>query len=123
MNVKELESIRKRALKSMEERGVGAKIVIKIDMGSAGVAAGALNVYQTILSELRKRSLKNAMVIRTGELGFDSMEPIMKVEIKGSPEVYYGKVTPEIASQIITEHVINGKVLDDYVISLKEEEV
>ena len=123
MNLKKLEEIREKTLKSMQERGVGAKILIKIDMGSSGIAAGSLEVYQTILTEIRKRSLKNVMVIQTGELGFDSMEPIVKVEIKGTPEVYYGKVNTGVAANIVTEHIINGKVLDEYVISLKEEEV
>ena len=122
MNLVELEKIRNDALKKMRERGIGAKNMIKVDMGSAGKAAGAGAVYHALLSEIHRRNLANVKVIQTGEMGFDSMEPMVKVEIKGSPDVYYGKVTEEVARNIVTEHIINGHILDENVISMRAAE-
>ncbi len=121
MNLQELEKIREKTLKAMRERGIGAKCVVKVDMGSAGMAAGAMEVYQTLLTEIRKRNVRDIVVLQTGELGMDAFEPIVSVNVKGKSEIYYGKVTPEIAVRIITDHIINGKILDEYVISIKEE--
>lgn len=122
MNLVELEKIRESTLKLMRERGIGAKYIIKVDMGSAGRAAGAGAVYHALLSEIHKRNLKNVKVIQTGEMGFDSMEPMVKVEIKGSSDVYYGKVDEDIARQVISDHVINGHILNDFVISMNAPE-
>ncbi len=119
MNLVELEKIREKTLKKMRERGIGAKHVIKVDMGSAGRAAGAGAVYHSLLSEIHQRNLKDVRVMQTGEMGFDSVEPLVKIEVKGAADVYYGKVTEELARQIVSEHIINGHILNDHVISMK----
>lgn len=46
----------------------------------------------------------------------DSWEPIVQVVVGETAPVTYGKVTPAAARQIMEQHVMDGKVVNDYVI-------
>jgi (2Fe-2S) ferredoxin len=40
------------------------------------------------------------------------------VEVGDQPKVTYGKVTPDVARQIMKDHVINGKPVENHVIPM-----
>jgi NADP-reducing hydrogenase subunit HndB len=57
-------------------------------------------------------------VTQTGCVGVCEKEPIVQVILGTNPKISYGKVTPEVAKQIIKDHVVNGKVVEKNVIQL-----
>jgi NADP-reducing hydrogenase subunit HndB len=51
------------------------------------------------------------IVRQTGNIGLDSMEPVVQVIIGENPKVTYAKVTPDVARRIMKEHVLDGQIV------------
>ena len=71
---------------------------------------------KAILEFIETRQLANTVVRQTGNIGLDSWEPIVQVQIGSDPQVTYGKVTPFAVTRILEEHVLGGKIVKDYLI-------
>ena len=112
----DLKKLREQAKEAMKTRSGDVKVTIFASMGTIGIAAGARGVIKAIISELEKRNFHDVEIIEGGSMGLDVEEPVITIERDGS-KTTYGKVTPEIAKQIVAQHVINGQVLSEYVIA------
>jgi NADP-reducing hydrogenase subunit HndB len=85
-------------------------------MGTCGIAAGARDTMKAILSQIEKDNLNDIVVTQTGCIGLCEREPIVQVVVGDSPKITYGKVTPNVAERILTEHVLGGKVVQEHVV-------
>ncbi|MEN6414322.1 MAG: (2Fe-2S) ferredoxin domain-containing protein [Veillonellales bacterium] len=92
----------------------GTKIII--GMGTCGIAAGAREVMSAVLDEIAKRHLQDVTVTQTGCIGMCEKEVLLDVVRPGEDRITYGKVTPELVPQIIAEHVVNGRILEELVV-------
>src|SRR5690606_14883105 len=93
-----------------------ARARIVVAMGTCGIAAGARETMKAILREIETGNLSDIVVTQTGCIGLCEWEPIVEVVVGDEPKVTYGKVTPERAGRILREHVVEGKVVSEYVI-------
>ena len=118
--LEELRKIREKAQKEMKLRESKHRVKVVIGMGTSGIAMGAREVMKTILDEVSKRDLSDVVVTQTGEKGLSSMEPVVDVIENGKPAVTYGNVDPEKARRIVAEHIVNGKVVNDYVVAREQ---
>jgi NADP-reducing hydrogenase subunit HndB len=90
---------------------------IKVGLSSCGIAAGAQTVFDLFAAEVKKRN----MTIRVGRCGCSGScfaEPLVEVCVHGLPPVVYGKVTREVAIRIIEEHVLQGRLVNDYIVDM-----
>jgi NADP-reducing hydrogenase subunit HndB len=85
-------------------------------MGTCGIAAGAREAMKAILSFIETENLSGILVKQTGCIGLCEWEPIVEVVVGEAPKVTYGKVSPEKAKRIMHEHVMDGKVVTEFVI-------
>jgi NADP-reducing hydrogenase subunit HndB len=85
-------------------------------MGTPGIAAGARETLKAVLGFIEEKHLTNITVRQTGNIGMDSWEPIVQVLVGEAAAITYGKVTPFVARQIMEEHVLGGKLVNDYVV-------
>jgi NADP-reducing hydrogenase subunit HndB len=115
-SLEDLKKIREEALKKREIKSAPGSIQIVVGMGTPGIAAGARETLKEILSLIEEKGLANITVRQTGNMGMDSLEPIVQIVIGESAPVTYGKVTPFVVRQIIEQHVLGGKVVSDYVV-------
>jgi NADP-reducing hydrogenase subunit HndB len=115
-SLEELKRVKEEAIKKQNQRQATGQIQVIVGMGSTGIAAGAAEVMKAILDVVEKESMTNVIVRQTGNLGMDSLEPIVQVIIGNEPRITYGKVTPDVAVRILMEHVRNGRIITDYVI-------
>jgi len=99
-------------------KAIQGKAQITVAMGTCGIAAGARETMKAILDTIEKDNLQDIIVSQTGCIGLCEKEPIVQVTIGEKPKVTYGKVTPEVARQIMREHVVEGKVLKNHVIPM-----
>ena len=117
----ELEAIRKKTLDSIvlrkEEEG-NTRVVV--GMATCGIAAGARPVMIEFVEELKRRNMTNVTVGQTGCIGVCRLEPIVEVYVKDQPKVTYVKMTPDTVARIITEHIVNGKVVEEFTIGAAE---
>jgi NADP-reducing hydrogenase subunit HndB len=91
-------------------------VLVTVGMGTCGIAVGALEVFQALESAIRAHELQHVVVGQTGCIGQCGHEPIVEVTVGDAPKVSYGGVTREIAGRIVKEHILDGRVVDEYVI-------
>ncbi len=91
-------------------------IRIIVGMGTCGIAAGAREVMTAVLDEVAKRELKNVTVHQTGCIGMCEKEVLVDIARPGEPRVTYGKVKPADVPKLVSEHVVNGRVVEELVV-------
>ena len=117
----ELEAIRQRTLEKVAMRKEGDDAVrVVVGMATCGIAAGARPVLNAFLEEVAKRELKNVTVSQTGCIGVCRLEPIVEVYVPGQEKVTYVKMTPDKVASIVSEHLVNGRVVTEYTIGAAE---
>jgi len=57
----------------------------------------------------------------TGCIGVCKLEPIVEVINADGTKVTYVKMTPEKASRVVAEHIVNGRVCQDLTIGAAEQ--
>ncbi len=113
----DLRNIREAAKKKMGLRENNYRVKIVVGMGTSGIATGAREVMKTFLDEIATLDINDVIVTQTGEKGLSSKEPVVDIIIDGKETVSYGNVDVEIARQILSEHVLGGNIVADYVIT------
>lgn len=115
-SLEDLKRIREQALLKRDAKIISGQKEINVGMGTVGIAAGARETLKAILQYIEEHNLIDVVVRQTGNIGLDSWEPIVQVTIGDKPKVNYGKVTPQAVRQIMKEHVVDGKVVKQYLI-------
>ncbi|MEG0752396.1 MAG: (2Fe-2S) ferredoxin domain-containing protein [Angelakisella sp.] len=92
---------------------------VVVGMATCGIAAGARPVLAAFTEEVSKRGLNHVSVQQTGCIGICQFEPVVEVLMPGQEKVTYVKVTPEMVSKIVTNHIVNGTPIAEYTIGAK----
>ena len=120
-SLEELRAIREKMKQQMDLRGPNEDhIRVVVGMATCGIAAGARPVLTAFLDEIEKRGLKNVTVSQTGCIGVCRLEPIVEVYVPGQEKVTYVKMTPDKVASIVSEHLVNGRVVTEYTIGAAE---
>ncbi|MCU0666472.1 MAG: (2Fe-2S) ferredoxin domain-containing protein [Candidatus Omnitrophica bacterium] len=90
---------------------------IKIGTSTCGLAAGAEEVYNAMVEEIKKKGL-DVEVKKCGCLGMCCVEPLVEVHVDGLPDVVYGKVDKEGAAKIVEKHICGGLLVKDHIYEL-----
>ena len=116
-SIEELKAIRDKARASVNVRGDNSEdIRIVVGMATCGIAAGARPVLHAFVEEINARGLSNVIVTQTGCIGVGQFEPVVEVYVPGKEKVTYVKMTPDLVPGIITEHIVNGRVVESQTI-------
>ena len=112
--LEDLKRIREEALEKRKVKTASGEIQVVVGMGTVGIAAGARDTLKAILEYIEQNNLSDILVRQTGNIGMDSFEPIVQVQIGDAAKVSYGRVTPDAARLIMKNHVQNGQVVAEY---------
>ncbi len=123
LKFEDLEKISQRVRKATLLREGAGRAKITVHMGTCGIAAGARKIMNTLLDEFQKRDIDDIILTNSGCAGLCSREPMATVEIKGETPVKYIDLTPDKIIRILTEHVIGGKVVEEYALAKGSERV
>ena len=119
-SLEELKTIRDKVRAELiirEEKTDSTKILV--NMATCGIAAGAKLVLNAFVEEIRKRGLKDVMVMQADCIGKCPYEPTVEVIIPGQEKVIYVEMTPEKVVRVVNEHIINNNVIDEFTIDAK----
>lgn len=119
-SIQELEKIRQEALEKVNLRKDRKGTRIVVGMATCGISAGARPVMMALLEEVKSRGLDDVVVTQTGCIGVCRLEPMIEVYKEGEDKTTYVELTAEKARRIILEHIVNGRVVDDYTIGAYE---
>ncbi len=120
----ELEAIRQKTLSRINLRKEDENEVIRVVVGMAtcGIAAGARPVMLAFMDEVGKRSLNHVTVSQTGCVGMCRLEPMVDVFVPGKEKVTYVHMTPEKVARVVAEHIVNGRVVEEFTIGAAEDQ-
>lgn len=115
-SISELQAIRARAKEAVNMRTDESATRVVVGMATCGIAAGARPVMLRFIEEVGRRNLDHVTVTQTGCIGMCRYEPIVEVFRPGEEKVTYANVNPDMVPRIITEHVVNGRPVEEYTI-------
>ncbi|MCP5104261.1 MAG: NADH-quinone oxidoreductase subunit F, partial [bacterium] len=87
---------------------------IKVGLATCGMAAGGETIYEEIKKELKENNLDTS-VNETGCLGMCYAEVLVEL-VDDTESHLYSKVTPDKVKRIITEHVVENKPVEEWII-------
>ena len=119
----ELEAIRQKTLSriNLRKEDENQSIRVVVGMATCGIAAGARPVMLAFMDEASKRSLNNVTVSQTGCIGMCRLEPMVDVYLPGQEKVTYVHMTAEKVARVVAEHIVNGRVVEEYTIGATED--
>ncbi len=116
MTLQELRALREQKRKEMKKRDLSDKTMqVVIGMGTCGIAAGAKDTLNAFIQELEEQQVSDVIVTQTGCMGLCYVEPTIEVIVPGMPNIIYGKVDPEVAKNIVRDHLMNKKMVSDHI--------
>jgi NADP-reducing hydrogenase subunit HndB len=119
--IEDLQKIREEMQSKISLRKDGGdSIRVVVGMATCGIAAGARPVLEALVDEVGRRQLKNVIVTQTGCIGVCRLEPIVEVFEKDKEKVTYVKMDPEMARTLVSEHLVNGRVVQAWTIGASE---
>jgi NADP-reducing hydrogenase subunit HndB len=108
-----------QAMLTLREGGYRAKVTVH--MGTCGIASGARKVMEVLLDEIRKNNVADVIVTTSGCAGLCSQEPMATVEFLNQAPVKYVLLDEEKAKRIFREHLMEGKIVEQYAIAMGSE--
>jgi NADP-reducing hydrogenase subunit HndB len=87
------------------------RVLIKVGMGTSGIASGAKQIMEFFIEELDKRNV-DAIVTQTGDMGYSYAEPTVEVKLPDQDPIVFGDVDQKKADDIIEKYIKNGELLD-----------
>ncbi len=116
----ELEAIRNKAKANVVLRKDDHAVRVVVGMATCGIAAGARPVMNAFMEEIARRNIEHVAVTQTGCIGVCRLEPIVEVYVPGEEKVTYVKMDPKKVPEIVSEHIVNGRVVSKYTIGAEE---
>lgn len=95
-NLDDLEQVKKEGLRLI----YSDKLKISVGMATCGIATGAQEVYDELKIGIEENRL-DAILTKTGCLGFCQKEPLVDVFIPGLPKLTYKEMTPDIVKELV----------------------
>ena len=116
MTLEELRQLRDKTKTQLNNRDIsGKEIQVIIGLGTCGIAAGAKETLDAFISALNDKKIDNVIVKQTGCMGLCYVEPTVEVCVPGMPNTIYGKVSADVASKIVEEHILGKKLVDAHI--------
>ncbi len=94
---------------------------VTVHMGTCGIAAGARTIMNTLMTAIGENKTDDVILTSSGCAGLCSQEPMMTVEVKDLSPVKYVYLDEEKTKKIFREHVIGGKPVAEYALSMGSE--
>ena len=116
-SLEELMALRDAAKAKMTTRDDSTAVTrVVVGMATCGIAAGARPVMNKFTEEIEKRNLTGVTVAQTGCIGMCQYEPIVEVTEPGKEKVTYVLMTPEKATKVVVDHLVNGNPVVEYTV-------
>jgi NADP-reducing hydrogenase subunit HndB len=123
LKIDDLQRIKEKVRKTTLLREGAGRVKVTVHMGTCGIAAGARKVMAAFIDEIEKSDVQDVLLTTSGCAGLCSREPMATVEVLGQPPVKYVDLTEEKTRKVFREHVLDGRVVDEYALAVGSERV
>ena len=86
-------------------------IQVKVAMATCGIASGARQVLEVIITECEKRKIP-VIVTQTGCMGYCYAEPTVEVTKPGQEPIVFGDITPLRAEELVSKYFAEDEMID-----------
>lgn len=117
----DLDQIGEKIKRTMLLREGSGRVKIIVHMGTCGIAAGARKIMKALMDEVEKADAKDILLTISSCAGLCSQEPMITIEEKDKPAVKYVELTAEKTQKIFAEHVLGGKIVNEYALAAGSE--
>ncbi len=93
---------------------------VMVGLATCGISAGGERVYKAFQDELQNTDF---VLKETGCIGMCYREVLVSVANGNGTNYLYGEVTPDRVKRIITEHVMDDKPIDEWLVSGENREI
>jgi NADP-reducing hydrogenase subunit HndB len=124
LSIGDLEKLREQTrekLRLRETGGIRGKVIVH--MGTCGIAAGARQVLAALLKIIEDKQIKDINVTTSGCAGLCSREPMATIELFGQAPIKYVDLNETKIGKIMEEHILKGKVVKEYALSIGSEKL
>ncbi|MBU0599455.1 (2Fe-2S) ferredoxin domain-containing protein [bacterium] len=119
----DLDKIREETKRTILLREGAGRARVIVHMSTCGIAAGARRIMKALMEEIDQKGIKDVLLMTSSCAGLCSREPMITVELKDEPPVKYVDITPEKIKRVFEEHVLGGKIVSEYALSVGSERV
>ncbi|MEW5723639.1 MAG: (2Fe-2S) ferredoxin domain-containing protein [Thermodesulfobacteriota bacterium] len=117
LKLEDLKRIKKRVQEGTALRQGGNTVRVTVHMGTCGIASGAREVMEALMDEISLTDRQDIAVTTSGCIGICSEEPLVTVELLGQEPIRYHFVDKNKMRQIFRQHVLDGKVQEEFVLA------
>jgi NADP-reducing hydrogenase subunit HndB len=121
LKLEDLAKIKEKVKTSTGLREGGYQAKVTVHMGTCGIASGARKVMQVLMDEVTQHDIKDVILTTSGCAGLCSREPMATVELRGEAPVKYVDLDAEKIRRILIEHVVGGKIVEEYALAIGSE--
>jgi NADP-reducing hydrogenase subunit HndB len=117
LNIEDLKKIKEKVHSETALRDGFNRVKVTVHMGTCGIASGAKEVMDSLMSEIEESGKTDVMVTTSGCMGLCSREPLVTVEILGQEPIKYEYVNPNKMRQIFKRHILEGEIQTPFVLA------
>lgn len=107
---------RAEAINRIVGKGYLAPKRVYVGMATCEIAAGSKDVMDVFEKAMQQGTLGGVYLSQKGCAGRCNLEPTVEVVEEGKIPVKYGKVTSQMAQEIIERHLKKGEVIKEWMI-------
>jgi NADP-reducing hydrogenase subunit HndB len=121
LTLEDLKKIKENYTASTTLREGGYRAKITVHMGTCGIASGARKIMSVFLKQIEDRKADDIIITTSGCAGLCSREPMATVELLKEAPVKYCDLTEEKAQLIFEQHILGGKIVEQYALAVGHE--
>lgn len=121
ISIEDLKKIKEQQLSKMSVRAGHHRAKITVHMGTCGIAAGARDIMTFFRDKIAEKDIIDIILTNSGCAGLCAKEPMVTVELEDMAPVKYVELDKAKAERIFKEHVMGGKVVEDYALAIGSE--
>ncbi len=123
ISIEDLKKIKEQQLSKMSVRAGHHRAKITVHMGTCGIAAGARDIMTFFRDKIAEKDLNDIILTNSGCAGLCAKEPMITVELEDMAPVKYVELNKAKAQRIFDEHVMGGKLVEDYALAIGSETI
>ena len=117
LKIEDLKKIKDKVHAETALRDGFKRVKVTVHMGTCGIASGAKEVMDSLMSEIEESGKTDVIVTTSGCMGLCSREPLVTVEIIDQEPIKYEYVNPNKMRQIFKRHILEGEIQTPFVLA------
>ncbi len=117
LTIDDLKKVKEKTAKETSLRYGKASIKVTVHMGTCGIAAGARDVMNSLMTEMAEADRQDIRVVASGCMGMCSSEPNVTIEADGEEPIVYQLMDANKMRQVFKRHVLLGEVQTDFALA------